>query len=54
MGITSPFNSKRLQRRKTSSGAPLVRILWVLSRGVRTTTDISRRWKSNGISSSFS
>ncbi len=52
MGSTSPLSSKRSQRRKISSGAPLVRICCFPS-GVATTTDIIRREKSKGISSSL-
>jgi len=52
MGMRSPPHSKVRQRRKTSSGAPL-HIRRCPPSGMPTTTDINRRVKSKGISSTF-
>ena len=41
-----------MQRGKIASGAPLL-MMRSLPSGVRTTTDMMRRWKSNGISSTL-
>ena len=52
IGKSSPSSSKFLQRGKIASGAPLLMIRSLPS-GVRTTTDMIRRSKSNGISSTL-
>src|ERR1022692_3430289 len=52
MGASLPSNSNCEECRKTSSGAPFVRRI-TLPSGFSTSTDIMRRVKSNGSSSSF-